>query len=370
MADYFKGATLIRDDYTGNIIEDLENIVEEYGLLYLAMQKEHPISATLCPAWLDVLKYYWQNIVAQRCQVQYEPEDKQLIIFEQHLLQGLLLVKNTIKLFAHKSTNLASLESSLTEDEKRLTGEAVRIIQEQFSTQEFVHNCAETIVTMYMKLTEDDLSQWDDDPEEFANDIDAENWEFQLRPCAEITFKNLLDQYADQLAPIILDLVERMDIVTDQESLLLKDAVYATIGLGVHSLSGKLDFESFIINRLVAEVVNNEHHYKILRRRIAWILGKWVSKDINLNCKRVIYEMFIRLMAKSEDLVVRLTAAFGLKQAVDDYDFDTSFVLSYLGSLMASLLNLVNDCQDPDTTLKLISTVNTIMDKSGPKVNY
>jgi hypothetical protein len=220
-----------------------------------------------------------------------------------------------------------------------------------------------------MQLTEDDLCQWVDDPEGWANAADSENWEFELRPCAEITFLNLLNQYADELAPIILDLLGRMENVTDQQNMLLKDAVYATIGLGAHSLSGKLDFESLVVNRLVGEVFNKNDQFKIIRRRIAWILGKWIVNDININCKRVMYEMFIQLMAKREDLVVRLTAAFGLKQAVDHFDFDIDLVLRYFGSIMASLLNLLAVCEDPDSTMKLISTVNTMMDKAGSKVS-
>lgn len=360
-----KGSRTIQYQPDENVQDKLEDIIEEYGSFYLGIHKSHPVSTVLCPAWLDILNCYWQSIVMHRGQVEILQEN----VSDQYLLQGMLLTNFTIKLFSHKSGSLEKTVSSLTEEEKQLQVDAARLIQNRFLTQDFILKCAEVLITQYMQLTTDDLLQWDDDPEGWANTVDTENWEFELRPCAETTFMNLLNQYADELAPLTINLIERLDVVTDQSSLLLKDAVYAAIGLGAHSLYGRLDFESLTINRFVAEVVNKDHQYKILRCRIAWILGKWVVNDLNPNCKRVIYEMLIRLMAKNEDLVVRLTSAFGLKLAVDDFDFDINIAVTYLGSLFASLLNLLKECEDPDTTMKLISTVNTIMEKGGHKVS-
>ncbi|KAI7866309.1 armadillo-type protein [Mucor mucedo] len=216
-----------------------------------------------------------------------------------------------------------------------------------------------------MLLTPADFSKWEEDPEGWAISLDSENWEFELRPCAEMTFMNLLSQYRDQLVPIMLNLVERVANVTDHQSLLFKDAVYDAIGLGVNSLYGRLDFEPFVMNRLVVELQNKDPNFKILRRRIAWMLGKWVTEGISADCRQVIYEILLELMSEEEDLVVRLTAAHGLKQAVDDWDFDIDIVLPYLGRAMSLLLNLLNEVEESDTTMKLISYLTAIMDRTS-----
>ncbi|KAI8368386.1 armadillo-type protein [Choanephora cucurbitarum] len=246
--------------------------------------------------------------------------------------------------------------------------EAGRLVHEQFLTPEFVHACAETLVSQYMLLTPSDFLKWEEDPENYAIASDSENWEFELRPCAEMTFMSLLSQYRDQLVPILLGLIERVANVTDQQGLLFKDAVYNAIGLGVNSLYGKLDFEPFVINRLTVELNNKEPTFKILRRRIASLLGKWVNEGISSDCRKVIYEILLQLMAEEEDLVVRLTAANALKQAIDDWDFDISIVLPYLGSAMTLLLSLLNQVEESDTTMKLVSYLNAIMDRTGSHV--
>ncbi|KAI7902236.1 armadillo-type protein [Cokeromyces recurvatus] len=345
------------------IKQELETTIEDYGALYLGLQKTHPISATLCPAWLDIIRYYWQHITMEGPRI----ITGQSTLFEAFLLQGLLLVKETIKYASSKQKIDDDILLSVTEEEKELTIESHRLIHQHFLTPEFVSRCAETLVSQYMLLTPRDFQKWEEDPEGWANDLDSENWEFELRPCAEMTFMSLLNNYKDQLIPILLNLVERVATVTDQPSLLFKDAVYGAIGLGVHSLYGRLDFEPFVMNRLVVELRENKENpnFRILRRRIGWMLGKWVNEGISADCRKVIYEILLELMAENEDLVVRLTAANGLKQAVDDWDFDISIVLPYLGTAMSLLMNLLNQVEESDTIMKLISYLNAIMDRTG-----
>jgi hypothetical protein len=123
------------------------------------------------------------------------------------------------------------------------------------------------------------------------------------------------------------------------------------------------------MNRLVLELGNKDPSFKILRRRIGWMLGKWVTEGISEDCRKAIYEILLELMAEQEDLVVRLTAANGLKQAVDDWDFDINIVLPYLGRAMSLLLGLLNEVEESDTTMKLISYLNAIMDRTNTNVS-
>ena len=201
------------NDYV-KIKHDLETTIEEYGSFYLSLQKTHPVSAALCPAWLDVIRYYWQHITAEGVRIVEQCKSGQQTtastIFETFLLQGMLLIKDTIKNSSYSSSKLSTDVLSVTDEEKEWASEAGRLIHEQFLTPDFVHQCAETLVSQYMLMTPDDVSKWEEDPEAWANALDSENWEFELRPCAEMTFMSLLSQYRDQLVPIMLDLVERV----------------------------------------------------------------------------------------------------------------------------------------------------------------
>lgn len=199
---------LIQLNYQGKIKQDLENTIEEYGSLYLGLQKSHPVSAALCPSWLDMIKYYWQHIMMEGSRIVSRTSDA--TVFESFLLQGMLLIKDTIKNSSYNAGKLGADLLSVTEEEKELAVEAGRLIHEQLLTPDFVNICAETLVSQYMLLTPQDFSKWEEDPEGWAISLGSENWEFELRPCAEMTFMNLLSQYRDQLVPIMLNLVERV----------------------------------------------------------------------------------------------------------------------------------------------------------------
>lgn len=43
----------------------VEAIIEDHGAMYLGLQKTHPVSCILCPAWTDILSYYWQHIMQE-----------------------------------------------------------------------------------------------------------------------------------------------------------------------------------------------------------------------------------------------------------------------------------------------------------------
>jgi hypothetical protein len=48
----------------------LEDLIEGYGTLYLGLQKDHPVSVTLCPCWLDIINYYWQNVMKEGSRIE------------------------------------------------------------------------------------------------------------------------------------------------------------------------------------------------------------------------------------------------------------------------------------------------------------
>ncbi|KAI9008994.1 armadillo-type protein [Phycomyces nitens] len=356
---------------SSDILEVLETVIEDYGTLYLGLQKAHPVSLALCPSWVDILKYYWHNIVIQGDNLikqHMAGQTKDPVFFQQFLLQGMCLVKSTIKTMAQNWEKTATDTLSVTDEETILANDAARMINEQFLTPEFVRICAETLVSKYMLLTPADFELWEEDPETWANHADTENWEFEMRPCAEMTFMTLLTQYRDLLCPIMLGLTEQVATVVDQQGLLFKDAVYCGLGLGVNTLYGKLDFELFVANRLQPEAANKEPSFKILRRRIAWLVGRWVSEGISADCRTIIYQILLQLMVAEEDLVVRLTAAHSLKLAIDDWDFDLEILLPYLGQAMDLLMALLNEAEESDTVMKLISDLNTIMDRTQTKI--
>lgn len=60
--------------------------------------------------------------------------------------------------------------------------------------------------------------------------------------------------------------------------------------------------------------------FPIIKRRIAWLIGKWVSDSCTSPNNPLIWEILTHLLTvrgEGTDLVVRLTAAMALRECVD-----------------------------------------------------
>ena len=64
LEEYMSIRLMLQQQGSSEKIQEMVNtIVEDHGSLYLGLQKAHPVSCALCPAWTDILGYYWQAIV-------------------------------------------------------------------------------------------------------------------------------------------------------------------------------------------------------------------------------------------------------------------------------------------------------------------
>lgn len=106
---------------------------------------------------------------------------------EKLLIQSLLLLKTLLKnpAFAHSQSErspyetLAALHvSSALQTE---SPPVKRILDTQLFTPEFVKSACELLVGRYMLLTAEDIRMWNEDPEEWFAEQEADRWEYSVR---------------------------------------------------------------------------------------------------------------------------------------------------------------------------------------------
>jgi hypothetical protein len=157
-------------------------------------------------------------------------------------------------------------------------------------------------------------------------------------------------------------------VVNDQNSLLFKDAIYCSIGLGANELFNSFDFNNFLVNRLVPEVANKEPTFKILRRRIAWMIGHWIGVKIDKQYRSYVYQIMLQLLAPEEDMVVRLVAANNLRNCVDDWDFETEDFVPYIEPSILLLTALLKDVEEFDSRMRILNCMNIVIDRVESRV--
>ena len=78
--------------------------------------------------------------------------------------------------------------------------------------------------------------------------------------------------------------------------------------------------EGFSLNLELLHLSQNERSYPIIKRRIAWLIGKWVSESCISANNPEIWKILVHLLqdkGPGTDAVVRLTAAAAFRECVD-----------------------------------------------------
>ncbi|KAI5481425.1 hypothetical protein MNV49_004181 [Pseudohyphozyma bogoriensis] len=233
----------------------------------------------------------------------------------------------------------------------------------------FVAQFVELIVTKLLPLRPVDLEKWTEEPEEWMNEEEMERWEFELRPCAEHVLKNLLSQYSEEIGPLMADMLRRTREPQDTAGLLLKEGVYCAFGRSASQLGGAIDFDKWLETDLVPEAAGTDSNYRIIRRRVAWLVGNWVGEDISPETRLKIYQLLVHLLGRnpSTDTAIRLTAASSLAKC-DTWDFDKDSFLPFLQSAVEETVQLLGEVELPDSQMRLNGTLGVIIDRVGENI--
>lgn len=141
--------------------------------------------------------------------------------------------------FAIQCINLMKniLMKSSTEDDAPIKTDAKNV----FFTAERLSYISEKIITYYFLLTPKDLTQWDEDPEQYSCDECGESWKYDLRPCTESFYLTLFSQYRSDMVVDLVKLIRKaqenaLHPGSDINDIFLKDAIYKAAGLSSFNL--------------------------------------------------------------------------------------------------------------------------------------
>ncbi|KAF9434480.1 Importin-11 [Entomortierella beljakovae] len=326
------------------LITAVDSHIKLIGKFYQDLMDSHPRQFILTDGAGDVLRFYWGLLAGNGSEHGAAPAQTTLI-------QGLLLIKRTLK----------DPQFILSDkDPEPVVVRCRHIIENEFMTAETANSLAEILITKYMRLNQDDLEEWDSNPEGWAIEEESDSWRYQLRPCAEKVFMDLLSSHRAQLSPLLVQLAGSTSNMTD---LFLKDSIYCAIGLGSHDLYGAIDFDSWLNGQLTQEVQNSDPSYSIIRRRIAWMIGKWVSVNISKEARPQVYSVMLHLLRPEEQLAVRLATAQSLRTCIDDWDFDPTTFAPFLELSVNGLRLIIGEVEEPDSRMRILNCMSIIVER-------
>ncbi|KAH0536577.1 hypothetical protein FGG08_006561 [Glutinoglossum americanum] len=362
----------------------VENHLIQIAKLHLNMARGNATAFALLPDSVALLRAYWGLISKfgetfgsktaitslRRKPLNAEKErGDDTPILERLCLKGLLLLRACVKMVFYPAQSIRYRHAE-EKDEQR---DAKEMLKTQLLTDDLVREIVEVVVTRFFVFRGRDLQEWQEEPEEWERTEEGEGdaWEFAVRPCCEKLFLELVINHKDLLIPPLLSVFASVS-TPEVENIIFKDSVYTAIGLSAPVLYNHLDFDSFLASTLVAEVQKKQPGYNILRRRIAVLIGQWVTVKIASSSRVAVYQIFQHILDKDDplnDLVVRITAGKQFKNAIDDWDFEIDRFVPYLPGTLGRIMSLIEEVELTETKMALLDVVSVIVGRLGQHVS-
>nr|KAJ3421434.1 Importin-11 [Polyrhizophydium stewartii] len=356
LLDYLQSFMKIRSTIpkaSSGIYATLSSISILVGKLYIDLLQERVVNFVLSPHGITILRFYWTLLESTPAVDDDETSEK-------IVLQGLKLLKLVVK-----NPSFNTLKSDSGAGRMPLV---VQTLDSQLFMPDSVMGLFRLLVTHYIRLSREDLATWEDDPESFAQEEETDQWEFSIKACAERVLMDLVAKNRDMLCPVLVRLIGEVSVPTTQENVLFKDAVMAAAGLAAHDLYDLFDFAQWAMSHLVHEAQRKEPWHKIMRRRISWLIGRWISVKAPANIRPALYETVMSLMMRGEDLVVRLTAVSDLRRCVDDFDFVPEDFLRFLEPCVPLFMQLLEDTDEFESKMRILGCLLVIIERMEGKL--
>ncbi|XP_037946692.1 importin-11 [Teleopsis dalmanni] len=242
-----------------------------------------------------------------------------------------------------------------------------------FFTNERLCYMCEKIITHYFILTREELEMWAEDPEGFAQNDGGESWKYALRPAIDNLYLTCFNHYQAQMTEEVCKYIRKAQQIqlTEQsklEDILLKDAIYNAAGQASFHFFGDVDFDTWFSGQLLNELQIENDNFRILRRRIIWLLAEWTSVKFSRDLRPLAYEACLHLLRPNEDMSIRLAASSAVSNLIGDFEFMTDAFLPYLQPTFNALIVLLREASECETKMNVLNVMSTIIEKMGDEI--
>ncbi|KAI0462730.1 hypothetical protein LJB42_003531 [Komagataella kurtzmanii] len=338
-------------------ISIVERYIKCYTKIYLSVLNNNPTSFILLDGASDIL-ITMLSILENKADLIYNSREDsdETSFWEQLAINSLLMLKKLVNFVYRKGALTLKKQHDKAEVEK-----AIRVLTTKFFTESLVANLIDLIIKNYLRLRPEDLELWSEDPEQWANDELTNSWEYQIRPCAENFFRDLVTHF-QETRNFVLVRINEFDPSPNSNlsEVLTKDALLSAFQLSSASLANDVNFDNLLTSVFIPLVEQNQ---PILVRRILLIISEWISINCSKQSRQLIYKLLLSLLQSSQDRIVRITAVQTLRYAIDDYDFDRTDFQPYAEHVIAHLIGLVSAMKLTESKLNVMNVLSILLEQ-------
>ncbi|KAB5511424.1 hypothetical protein PHYPO_G00250650, partial [Pangasianodon hypophthalmus] len=112
------------------------------------------------------------------------------------------------------------------------------------------------------------------------------------------------------------------------------------------------------------ELQFNHSRYKVIRRRVIWLVGQWISVKFKPELRPLLYEIILSLL-QDPDLVVRIETATTLKLNI--LHCSKQF-LPYVESIFALLFQLLQQVTECDSKMQILHVISCVIERVSMQI--
>ncbi|KAI9172163.1 Importin-11 [Paramyrothecium foliicola] len=354
----------------------------QFTKLHIDVADQHPASFAFLPNALSLVHAYW-DLVARFAEVfdrsggirqgSGAPGTAKAKVegplLERLALKGLLLLRSCVRV-AFNTIQTFKYRSPETQAEQE---QAKNHIKTELFKEEFVVQIVNSIISHLFVFRKADLEAWEEDPEEWEQQEQSEGnaFEWEVRPCAEKLFLDLLTKFKQLLIPPLLQYFQTaQDAQTD---IATKEAVYTAMGLASAHVVDVFDFDSVLTTTIINDAQQKGGLHKVLRRRIAILISQWAPVKLADSSRPIVYEIyrhFLNPADETNDVVVRITAARQLRWIADELGFSAEAFLPHTSDILNQLIGLIQNVEVDETKLAILESIRIIVTRMEEQVSH
>ncbi|KHJ33542.1 putative importin-beta domain-containing protein [Erysiphe necator] len=362
---------------------DSKIMVEEHLLqlskLHMMMAKQHPAAFALLPSSLELVRAYWGLITnfaesysshtlnfGMKTRSSENMRDSTTIM-EKLCLKGLNILRACIRMVFNPLQSFKYRSPEIKVEQKKATD----LIRTQLLSDSLIQQVANLLVTRLLVFRQIDLDAWEEDHEGWELKEEGAGagscWEFEIKSCSEKLFTDLVINYKTLLLNPLLSIFNSVaNMGQGQDTILTKDAVYTAMGLSAPVIFKDFNFDTFLSSTIVNDVQTTGPGFKILRRRIAILIGQWVTIELSEKGRLMVYKIFQHLLNaedETNDRVVQITAARNFKCVVDDFNFDAKGFVPFTSDILGRIMALAREVDAIETKIVLLDTIRSVANR-------
>ncbi|KAI1774694.1 ARM repeat-containing protein [Hypoxylon cercidicola] len=354
----------------------------QFTKLHLEMAEQHPAAFASLPNSLDLARAYW-NLTAKFAEgykdsggLRQEPSSTdgskaktEGPLLEKLALKGLLLVRACVRMVHYQRHTIRYRSKELVQEHQQ----AMEVVKTDLLKDDLVIQIANVIISQLFIFRKSDMDAWEQEPQEWEEREESQGsaWEWEVRPCAEKLFLDLLTHYKTLLQQPLLSYFTTAQ--NQQADIIAKEAVYTAMGLAAPVIYEGFDFDAMLRTTIVADAQQTGQLCQVLRRRIAILLSQWVPVKVTKESRPLIYEIFRHFLNPADscnDIVVRTTAARQFKAITDEFGFEGELFIPYASDVLTRLLNLLEELDIDETKLAILETTRSLIQRMETHVSH